>query len=208
MARWERARAGMAAKISPPEACMLNLANKISILRILMMPLVVIMLHFPGRVTCILAALVFIFAAITDWMDGYIARKCNMVSSMGKFLDPLADKLLICSVLIMFVMLDWAPGWVVIVIVCRELIVTGLRALAIDEGIVLAADKFGKTKTVLQIAAIIPMTLHYPLFGINIAGIGLVILYAAMLVALYSGCNYCIYFYRHTKKQSKAGAAS
>lgn len=187
---------------------MLNLANKISILRILMTPLVIVLLYFPGRVTCVLAALVFIFAAITDWMDGYIARKWNMVSSMGKFLDPLADKLLICSVLIMFVMLAWAPAWVVIVIVCRELIVTGLRALAIDEGIVLAADKFGKAKTVLQIAAIVPITLHFPLFGVDIAPIGLGLLYAAMIVALYSGCNYCLYFYRHARIHGNTGAAS
>lgn len=184
---------------------MLNLANKISLLRVLMAPLVVILLYFPGRFTCALAALVFIFAAITDWMDGYIARRSNMVTSMGKFLDPLADKLLICSVLIMFVMLDWAPAWVVIVIVCRELMVTGLRALAIDEGIVLAADRFGKAKTVLQILAIIPITLHYPLFGIQIASIGLVLLYAAMLVALYSGCNYCVYVYKHAGDHPQLG---
>lgn len=186
---------------------MLNLANKISILRILMTPLVVILLYFPGRATCIIAALVFIFAAITDWMDGYIARRSNMVTSMGKFLDPLADKLLICSVLIMFAKLGWAPAWVVIVIVCRELMVTGLRALAIDEGIVLAADRFGKAKTVLQIAAIIPITLHFPLFGVDIAPIGLALLYAAMLVAIYSGCNYCLYVYRHAKSHDISRAA-
>lgn len=180
---------------------MLNLANKISILRILMTPLVVVLLYFPGRITCICAALVFIFAAITDWMDGYIARKSNMITSMGKFLDPLADKLLICSVLIMFVKLGWAPAWVVLVIVCRELMVTGLRAMALDEGIVLAADKFGKAKTVLQIFAIVPITLHYPFWGVNFSGIGLALLYAAMAVALYSGCNYCRYVYRHAKSQ-------
>lgn len=185
---------------------MLNLANKISILRILMAPLVVILLYFPGRVTCVCAALVFIFAAITDWMDGYIARRSNMVTSMGKFLDPLADKLLICSVLIMFVMLDWAPAWVVIVIVCRELLITGLRTLAIDEGIVLAADRFGKAKTVLQIAAIIPITLHYPIFGLDIADAGLWLLYAAMLVAVYSGFNYCIYVYKNAKNHAGENA--
>ncbi|MEE0815316.1 MAG: CDP-diacylglycerol--glycerol-3-phosphate 3-phosphatidyltransferase, partial [Desulfovibrio fairfieldensis] len=103
---------------------MLNLANKITLLRILMAPLVVVLLYFEGPAFCILAALAFIFAAITDWMDGYIARRENMVTSMGKFLDPLADKVLICSVLIMFVKLGWAPAWVVIVIVCRELVVT------------------------------------------------------------------------------------
>lgn len=178
---------------------MLNLANKITILRILMTPLVVILLYFPGRITCVLAALVFIFAAITDWIDGYIARRSNMITSIGKFLDPLADKLLICSVLIMFTKLAWAPAWVVIVIVCRELMITGLRALAIDEGIVLAADRFGKAKTVLQIAAIVPITLHYPMAGVDVAAIGLWLLYAAMIVAIYSGCNYCVYVYRHAK---------
>lgn len=182
---------------------MLNLANKISISRILMAPLVVILLYFPGRITCILAVLVFIFAAITDWMDGYIARKSNMVTSLGKFLDPLADKLLICSVLIMFVMLGWAPAWVVIVIVCRELIVTGLRAVAIDEGIVLSADRFGKAKTVLQIAAIVPIAWHYPISGFQISSVGLALLYAAMLVAVYSGCNYCAYVYRHAKSHTQ-----
>lgn len=178
---------------------MLNLANQLSLLRILMTPLVILLLYFPGRLTCWLAVLVFIFAAITDWLDGYVARKSNMVTSMGKFLDPLADKLLICSVLIMFVNLHWAPAWVVIVIVCRELVVTGLRAIAIDEGIVLAADRFGKAKTVLQILAIIPLTLHFPVFGVEIWPIGEIALYAAMLVAIVSGVNYCAYFYRHTK---------
>ena len=178
---------------------MLNLANKITLLRILMTPLVVILLYFPGPITCIIAVLVFIFASITDWIDGYVARHENMVTSLGKFLDPLAVKVLICSVLIMIVQLNWAPAWVVIVIVCRELVVTGLRAIAIDEGIVLAADKFGKIKTVLQILAIVPLTLHYPLFGIEVWPVGEWLLYAAMIVAVISGSNYCYYFYTHTK---------
>lgn len=184
---------------------MFNLANKITLLRILMTPLVVALLYFPGKFTCVLAALVFVFAAITDWIDGYVARRSNTVTSMGKFLDPLADKLLICSVLIMFTRLGWAPAWVVIVIVCRELLVTGLRAMAIDEGITLAADRFGKAKTVLQIAAIIPITLHYPMFGTDIAEAGLWLLYAAMLVAIYSGVNYCIYVYKHAKSHVRSG---
>ncbi len=175
---------------------MLNLANKITLLRILMAPLVVILLYFEGPVTCILAALAFIFASITDWADGYIARRSNTVTSMGKFLDPLADKVLICSILIMFVKLAWAPAWVVIVIVCRELVVTGLRAIAIDEGIVLAADYLGKVKTVLQILAVVPLTLHYPLWGYDLHMVGLVLLYAAMLLAVGSGFNYCYNFYR------------
>jgi len=163
---------------------MLNLANKITLLRILMAPLVVVLLYFEGPAFCILAAL---------------------VTSMGKFLDPLADKVLICSVLIMFVKLGWAPAWVVIVIVCRELVVTGLRAMAIDEGIVLAADKFGKAKTVLQIVAIVPLILHYPLFGVALWPIGEVLLYVALALALISGVNYCYYFYRHACDKVQPG---
>lgn len=181
---------------------MLNLANKITLLRILMTPLVVLLLYFEGPVVCILATLAFIFASLTDWADGYIARRSNMVTSMGKFLDPLADKVLICSVLIMFVQLGWAPAWVVIIIVCRELVVTGLRAIAIDEGIVLAADKFGKAKTVLQIFAIVPLTLHYPLWGMDLQPLGLALLYAALVLAIVSGSNYCYDFYSNTRKQA------
>ena len=104
---------------------MFNLANKLTLLRMLLVPLVIVLLYFQGPVTCVLAALAFIAASITDWADGYVARRNNMVTSMGKFLDPLADKVLICSVLIMFCTLGWAEAWVVILIVCRELVVTG-----------------------------------------------------------------------------------
>lgn len=178
---------------------MFNLANKLSLLRILLTPLVVILLYFPGMATCSFAVLIFIFASATDWLDGYVARRLNTVTSMGKFLDPLADKLMISSILIMFAYLGWAPAWVVIVIVCRELVVTGLRAMAVDQGIVLAADKFGKAKTVLQILAIIPLTLHFPIFGVKFWILGEWLLYLAMVVAIFSGANYCIYFYQHTK---------
>lgn len=187
---------------------MLNLANKITLLRILITPIVVLILYFPGPITCAIAALLFILAAVTDWMDGFIARRSNMVTSMGKFLDPLADKVLICSVLIMFAQLGWAPAWVVIVIVCRELVVTGLRAMAIDEGIVLAADTFGKAKTVLQILAIVPLTLHYPIFGLRIWPLGEILLYASMLMAIYSGINYCLYFYRHARHDANLGKSA
>lgn len=184
----------------------MNLANKITLLRILMVPLIIVLLYFEGPVFCFLAACAFGFASLTDWVDGYIARRRNMVTSMGKFLDPLADKVLICSVLIMFVHLHWAPAWVVIVMVCRELIVTGLRAIAMDEGIVLAADKFGKAKTVLQICAIIPLTLHYPYWGYELWRYGEWLLYLAMLMAIYSCINYCVGFYGKQRKQASAAA--
>ena len=159
---------------------MLNLANKITLARILMTPVVVILLYFEGPVTCLLAAAAFALASLTDWADGYIARRDNLVTSMGKFLDPLADKVLICSVLIMFVELEW------------------MRAMAIDEGIVLAADKFGKAKTVMQIAAIIPLMLHHPYGGVELWHIGEALMYVALALSLFSGANYCYGFYRTT----------
>lgn len=175
---------------------MLTLATKITLLRILLVPVVVLLLYFESPVNCVLATLAFIVAALTDWFDGYVARHMHMVTNMGKFLDPLADKVLICGVLITFVMYGWAPAWVVIIIVCRELIITGLRTIAIDEGIVMAADKFGKLKTVLQIIAIIPLMLHYPVFGIDLVPFGTVFLYLSMLMAIYSCFNYCRDFQR------------
>ena len=184
----------------------MNLANKITLLRILMVPLIIVLLYFEGPVFCFLAACAFAFASLTDWVDGYIARRRNMVTSMGKFLDPLADKVLVCSVLIMFVHLQWAPAWVVIVMVCRELIVTGLRAIARDEGVVLAADKFGKAKTVLQICAIIPLILHYPYWGYELWRAGEWLLYLAMLMAIFSCINYCVSFYGKQRKQTSAAA--
>lgn len=177
---------------------MFNLANKITLIRIFIVPLVVLLLYWEGPIFCILATLAFAFAALTDWFDGYIARKNNMVTSMGKFLDPLADKVLICSVLIMFVYLAWIPAWIAIIIVCRELIVTGLRAIAIDEGVVLAADKFGKMKTVLQIIAIIPLMLHYEFFSLDLNLIGTIFLYLAMILSVVSGINYCHDFLKFT----------
>ncbi|MDD2966719.1 MAG: CDP-diacylglycerol--glycerol-3-phosphate 3-phosphatidyltransferase [Desulfovibrionaceae bacterium] len=177
---------------------MWNLANKITLLRMLITPLVIVLLYFEGPAACLLATLAFIVASLTDWVDGYVARRENIVTSLGKFLDPLADKVLICSVLIMFVALGWAPAWVVIVIVCRELVVTGLRAIAIDEGIVLAADKFGKMKTVCQIIAIVPIMLHYPFFGLDVHLLGTVLLYVALALAVYSGFNYCRDFFRNS----------
>ncbi len=174
----------------------LNLATKITLFRIFMTPLIVALLYFEGPITCFMAAVAFILASLSDWADGYIARRENMVTSLGKFLDPLADKVLICSVLIMLVGLDWIPIWVAIVIVCRELVVTGLRAIAMDEGIVLAADNYGKAKTLLQTIALVPLLVHYPLLGVDIQGFAMVLLYVATALAVYSGYNYVYSFYK------------
>lgn len=188
------------------KAHMWNLANKITLLRMFMAPVVVVLLYYQGPVVCLVAAGAFIFASLTDWVDGYIARRENMVTSFGKFLDPLADKVLICSVLIMFVELNWVPAWITVVMVCRELIVTGLRAMAIDEGIVLAADRYGKAKTILQILAIVPLLVHYPLLGFDVQYIGKILLYIALVLAVFSGANYLYDFYKNSFARQQSSA--
>jgi len=173
-----------------------TLANQITMIRLCFIVPILLLLHWPNRWTCLAAAILFILASLTDWLDGHIARTQNMVTSFGKFLDPLADKLLICSVLIMFVELQWIPAWVTITIVVRELAVTGLRAMAIDENVVMGADIFGKLKTVMQILAIVPLLVHYPLWGINLVYLGTFLLYIALILTVFSGINYFYRFYK------------
>jgi CDP-diacylglycerol--glycerol-3-phosphate 3-phosphatidyltransferase len=145
--------------------------------------------------------LFFILASLTDVLDGLIARRHNLVSTFGKFLDPLADKILISSVLIMLVQLQdetgrsWAPAWVAIIIIGRELMVTGLRGLAADKGMIIAADTFGKIKTILQIVDMCPLMLHYTWLGIDVAPLGKIMLYIALAMTVFSGGNYLYSFY-------------
>ncbi len=180
-----------------------NLANKITLSRIFIVIPIVILLYFQNKAFCLLATILFILGAATDAIDGHIARKEKMVTSFGKFLDPLADKLLICSILIMFVQLGWVQAWVTIIIICREMLVTGLRAMAADQGVVIAADKYGKAKTIVQILALIPLTLHYPWFGFDPTPLGEVLLYIALALTVISGANYLWGFHNHWMVEHK-----
>ncbi len=182
---------------------MFNLANQLTLVRIFFVIPIIFLLHWPGKFACFLAALLFGVASFTDFLDGHVARKSDMVTSFGKFLDPLADKLLICSMLIMFTRLGWVPAWVTIIIIGRDLAVTGLRAIAADEGVVIAADKYGKLKTVMQIVAIIPLTLHHPVLGINFHMIGLFLLYIALALTVFSGWNYFMGFYANWRNRNR-----
>ncbi len=173
-----------------------NLANSLTLTRILAAPLIVLLLYFPNRMTTSLATLIFILASLTDMFDGIVARYQNTITSLGKFLDPLADKLLIGSVLIMLVELGWVPGWIVVVIIGRELAVTGMRAVAAEKGEVVAADRYGKLKTVFQCIALIPLIWHYPLFGYDPVPTGMILLYVALGLTVFSGGNYLYNFYK------------
>jgi CDP-diacylglycerol--glycerol-3-phosphate 3-phosphatidyltransferase len=175
---------------------MLNPANKITLFRILAIPVLVALLHFPSKIINALAMIGFILVALTDLADGFIARRWNLVSNIGKFLDPLADKLLISSVLIMLVAHGWIQAWIAIVIIGREIAVTGLRAIAADQGHVLAADSFGKLKAILQVMALCPLILHYPWWGLDPKPIGQLLLYIALALTVFSGAKYVVHFFR------------
>ncbi|SDB21031.1 CDP-diacylglycerol--glycerol-3-phosphate 3-phosphatidyltransferase [Desulfonatronum thiosulfatophilum] len=180
---------------------MLNPANKVTLARIIAVPFLVLLLHFPSKPLNAVAMIVFILVALTDLADGIIARRWNFVSNLGKFLDPLADKLLISSVLIMLVSLGWVQAWMAIVIIARELTVTGLRAIAADQGHVIAADSFGKFKAVIQVVALCPLILHYPWWGIDPQPIGLLLLYLALILTVISGTKYIYQFFRQINRE-------
>lgn len=174
----------------------MNIPNVLTLLRILAVPFIIALLSFPGKTTCFLAALFFVLAILTDLADGFIARKYNQVTNLGKFLDPIADKVLIASVLVMLVELNWVSAWIAIVIIVRELLVTGLRAIVANKGEVIAADNYGKLKTIIQSIALIPLIHHYPFFGIDVQHIGQTLLLVAVVLTIYSGWNYLRTFYR------------
>jgi CDP-diacylglycerol--glycerol-3-phosphate 3-phosphatidyltransferase len=184
--------------IRPGFATMINfnLPNRLTLSRIVIVPVIVGLLMFPGRWSCLVAGLLFVAAGVTDLMDGRLARQNNQITNLGKFLDPLADKILINSALIMLVGNGWVPGWAAIIIICRDIMVMGLRAIAADEGIVIAADTYGKLKTVLQIIALVPLIIHYDLLGIPSHGLGMIMLYISLVLTVFSGYNYFATFYR------------
>jgi CDP-diacylglycerol---glycerol-3-phosphate 3-phosphatidyltransferase len=148
------------------------------------------------RIIGLMAAAVFSAAAITDYFDGYVARRFGLVSNLGKIMDPLADKLLVSCAFIMLIPLDRAPAWMICVIIGRELAVTGLRNLISAQGDDPSASMLGKLKTGFQISAAIPLLIHYRYFGLDIHVIGHVMLWIAMIFTLWSGIDYFVRFRR------------
>ncbi len=151
---------------------------------------------FPNRVCTWIAALLFSAAAITDYLDGYIARTRGLVSTLGKVMDPVADKLLVSSAFIMLTALGWVPPWVVCIIIGREIAVTGLRNIIAERGEDVSASNLGKYKTGFQIAAIIPLMIHFPFFGLNPQAIGAFFLWGALGFTVWSGADYFFKFRR------------
>lgn len=175
---------------------MLSNPNTLTLFRIAVVPCIVILLLFPNRFCTFIAALMFSAAAITDYFDGFYARQLGLESELGKIMDPVADKLLVTSTLIMLSSLNWIPAWVACIIIGRELAVTGLRNIVSGKGEDVSASNLGKYKTGFQIAALIPLLIHYKYFGIDFHVIGMVFLWLALLLTLYSGADYFIRFKR------------
>jgi CDP-diacylglycerol--glycerol-3-phosphate 3-phosphatidyltransferase len=173
-----------------------NLPNALTGVRVIAIPVIVLLLTFPGKAASFLAAAVFFIAGISDFLDGFFARRQQLVTRAGKFMDPLADKLLVSAALIMLIPLKRVEAWIVFVIIGRELMVTGLRGLAASEGIVLAADSWGKTKALLQMAAIFCLILHYPYVGVDFHQLGTILLWVALVATLVSGAGYFWSFFR------------
>jgi CDP-diacylglycerol--glycerol-3-phosphate 3-phosphatidyltransferase len=174
----------------------LQTPNNWTLFRMAVVPVIVVLLLFPNRFCTFWAAFLFSAAAITDYLDGYFARRQGLVSSFGKIMDPLADKLLVSSAFIMMTALSWIPAWAVCVIIGRELAVTGLRSIITESGEDVSSSWLGKYKTGFQIAAIIPLLLHYPYFGIHFHAIGNFFFWGALVFTLWSGADY---FFRFRK---------
>ena len=141
----------------------MNTPNKLTVARMILVPFLVLFMltGWGGDWNRFICLAIFVVASITDWFDGYLARKNNLVTNFGKFMDPLADKLLVCSALICFIELDRLPAWIVIIIIGREFIISGFRLIAAENGVVIAANYWGKFKTVSQMIMIILLMLGF-----------------------------------------------
>lgn len=168
--------------------------NTLTLFRIVAVPVIVVLLMLPNRFTALLAGLIFSAAAITDYLDGYLARRYGLVSNLGKVMDPVADKLLVASSLIMLSALGWMPAWIACVIIGRELAVSGLRNIIAQNKLDVSASSLGKYKTGFQIAAIIPLMFHYPAFGLDFNAIGTIFLWGALALTIWSGVDYFLRF--------------
>lgn len=170
----------------------LNRPNILTLFRVASIPVIVVLMIFPNKFFTFLAVILFSAAAITDFLDGFYARRQGLVTTLGKIMDPIADKLLISSTFIMLASHGWVPAWMVCIIIGRELAVTGLRNVIAAKGGDVSASLLGKYKTGFQISAIIPLLIHYPYFGINFHVIGSFFLWCALALTIWSGADYFI----------------
>ncbi len=183
-----------------------NLPNIITLMRIGVIPVLFLLLLAPGKTWSLVIALIFIAANLTDLLDGYLARRYHIETTMGKFLDPIADKLVVNTAMILLIPLGRIPAWIVVLTIIRDVAVDGMRSVASSKGVVIDASPLGKRKTLCQIFAVSALIIHYPFFGINAHLVGMVILYLALVLTLHSGVDYFYRFYREVIKKETAQA--
>lgn len=168
----------------------MNLANKITLIRVLLVPIFMVTFYADFKYSTYIAAAIFIIASLTDTLDGYIARSRNLVTNFGKFVDPLADKVLVSAALISLVEVGKVPAWVVIVIIAREFTITGFRVIAASEGLTIAASSLGKFKTITQLIAIIALLLNNFPFNLMNIPFDIIMLYISLIFTILSGIDY------------------
>jgi CDP-diacylglycerol--glycerol-3-phosphate 3-phosphatidyltransferase len=175
-----------------------NVPNLLSISRILAVPIFIVLMLEPSPVRALFAGIVFSIASATDWLDGHLARKWGQVTRTGKLLDPIADKILIMSALVTLVEIrpDVVHAWIAIVIIGREFAVTGLRAIASSENIIIPAETVGKYKVGAQITAVLALLLDYSMTNEWLRDLGSLALWIAMILALYSAIQYFRIFWK------------
>ena len=190
-----------------------NLPNLLTLGRILVIPLVLWLLDRGAPTDCILAALIYSAAALTDLLDGYLARRMNIVSLLGKFLDPLADKLLVMATLVWLVPMGRIAEWTVVLLIAREISITALRSIASSEGLIIASDRTGKQKTALQMAGILCLMIGYPyhlslgpldLGLVDLVLVGRVLVYISLVYSLLSAYQYVALFARSIEARESA----
>lgn len=194
-----------------------NVPNLLTLVRIFIIPVVMWLIYLGTPTSCMIAAVLFTVAAITDYLDGYIARKQGLVSLTGKFLDPLADKLIVMATLVMLLYHGWIASWLVVLVLGRETSITALRAIAATEGIVIAAGTGGKFKTAFQLVGVLSMIIHYEYMcdwgvlasRISYHNIGTWLFMLSVVFSLTSGAEYILGFIKnmdqaHSKAQPNA----
>jgi CDP-diacylglycerol--glycerol-3-phosphate 3-phosphatidyltransferase len=178
----------------------MNIPIALTLVRIVLVPLVIVFLISSDRVHVLIAAVIFVAASLTDWLDGAIARRTNQVTRLGTMLDPVADKLLVAAALVSLVQVDMVPAWMALVIIGRELAVTGLRGVALSMGVVVPASRLGKWKTVLQYVALTLLILEkgVPAEFVPFHLVSGIALWIAMGVTVFSGLDYFYSFFLRT----------
>jgi CDP-diacylglycerol--glycerol-3-phosphate 3-phosphatidyltransferase len=182
-----------------------HLPNFLTLGRLVLVPPIILLLFFPGKAPSAIAALLFFIASLTDFFDGFIARRFQLESSFGRFLDPIADKVLVTSALIMLIALDRVEAWIVMLIISREVAVSALRATTKMWDTTLKPSRVGKWKAFFQFAAIIPLIINYEyiiVIPINFHEVGTWLLYCALALTLWSGVDYFVKFYNEYSKRS------